>query len=129
MSGSRRRTTSDHAAPRSGLTTAGTPLDAEQIATWLREARQRNVYLIEGRVAMYLVSDRDQTVSIDALGLVVRFAAGEAIHTEDSYKYSDAEIGALAVDSGFAIERQWHDAQWRFSDVLLKAHIDSGTDG
>ena len=74
----------------------------------------------EGRVAMYLVSRRDQSVAIDALRLNVPFAAGEVIHTEDSYKYSDEEIGALAAAAGFAVERQWYDSQRRFSDILLR---------
>ncbi len=73
-----------------------------------------------GRIVMYLVSTRAQVVPIDALDLAVRFAAGEAIHTEDSYKYSDEEIAALAAASGFAVERQWYDPCRWFCDCLLR---------
>src|SRR5919108_2369334 len=74
----------------------------------------------EGRIVMELVSRRAQAVPIDALGIEVPFAAGEAIHTEDSYKYADKEIGALAAAAGFAVERQWYDAHRRFTDALLR---------
>jgi L-histidine N-alpha-methyltransferase len=68
-----------------------------------------------GRIEMYLVSPRAQRVRIDALDLVVPFDAGEAIHTENSYKYSLEEIAALAQDAGLALERRWLDASGRFS--------------
>jgi L-histidine N-alpha-methyltransferase len=72
-----------------------------------------------GRIQMHLVSLRPQRVTIRALGLVVDFAEGEAIHTEDSYKYSLAEIAALAGASGFRIDRQWLDSGRRFALSLL----------
>src|SRR5258708_1154848 len=40
-----------------------------------------------GRVEMYLDSPSPQRVRIEALDLEVSFAAGESIHTENSYKY------------------------------------------
>src|SRR6185437_10350974 len=40
------------------------------------------------RIEIYIESLRDQTVGIDALGLRVRFARGERIHTENSHKYT-----------------------------------------
>jgi uncharacterized SAM-dependent methyltransferase len=72
-----------------------------------------------GRVLMYLVSRAAQSVRIDALDLEVRFAAGEEVHTEDSYKYSPAEIESLAADSGLRLERRWLDEQGRFCVALL----------
>jgi L-histidine N-alpha-methyltransferase len=78
--------------------------------------RHRAVYNAEaGRMEMYLDSLCDQTVPIHRLALDVHFTEGEAIHTENSYKYSLAEIGALAEAAGFGIERQWLDAEKRFS--------------
>ena len=78
--------------------------------------RHRAVYNEdEGRVEMYLVSTRAQRVAIDRLGLEVAFAEGEAIHTENSYKYSVAEIAALAGAAGLRLERQWFDPERRFS--------------
>lgn len=74
----------------------------------------------EGRIEMHLVSDRDQSVLIDDLGLVLAFAEGESIHTENSYKYSLAEIDALAAAAGFSVDGQWFDADQRFSVNLWK---------
>ena len=72
-----------------------------------------------GRVEIYLVSARAQRVSIDRLHLEVPFAAGERVHTENSYKYSLAEIEDLAAASGLLLQRQWLDANHRFSVNLL----------
>jgi L-histidine N-alpha-methyltransferase len=72
-----------------------------------------------GRIEMYLVSSRAQRVRIDDLGLDVSFAEGEAIHTEDSYKYSRSEIEMLAREAGLVIQRQWLDADQRMSVNLL----------
>ena len=81
----------------------------------------RAVYNEEaGRVEMYLVSTSAQRVRIDRLGLVVDFAAGEAVHTENSYKYALAEIDALARAAGLAVEHRWLDAEGRFSLNLFK---------
>ena len=68
-----------------------------------------------GRVEMHLVSERAQTVAIDALDLSIDFAAGETIHTENSYKYSRQEIEELATRSGLVVEHQWFDADELFS--------------
>jgi dimethylhistidine N-methyltransferase len=72
-----------------------------------------------GRIEMWLVSIRPQRVRIDRLGLTVEIAAGEAIHTEDSYKYSDAEIETLARESGHVLQARWLDREQLFSDNLL----------
>jgi uncharacterized SAM-dependent methyltransferase len=68
---------------------------------------------------MYLVSTRAQSVFIEGLGLSLSFAAGEEIHTENSYKYSLVEIDALAKAAGLHLEHQWFDAERRFSENLL----------
>ncbi|HYL80384.1 MAG TPA: L-histidine N(alpha)-methyltransferase [Candidatus Acidoferrum sp.] len=82
--------------------------------------RHRAVYNEEpGRIEMYLVSDRSQRVHIGSLGIEIPFAEGEAIHTEDSYKYSLPEIDALADAAGFVLERQWFDAGHRVSVNLI----------
>jgi L-histidine Nalpha-methyltransferase len=74
----------------------------------------------EGRIVMELVSHRDQLVHIGALEIDVPFGAGESIHTEDSYKYSDEEIHTLAAAAGFAVARQWYDTKRRFSECLFR---------
>ncbi len=82
--------------------------------------RHRAVYdEAAGRVEMYLVSMQAQRVPIERLGLEVTFAAGEAIHTENSYKYAPSEIDALAEAAGLRVEQRWLDGGRRFSDNLL----------
>lgn len=72
-----------------------------------------------GRIQMYLVNECAQSVAIDELNLVVPFAAGEAIHTEDSYKYSLEEIATLARSAGLVVVRQWFDVARRFCETLF----------
>jgi len=74
----------------------------------------------EGRVVLELVSRRDQQVSIGALDLVVELRDGEAIHTEDSYKYSHEEVAALAAAADLEVERSWLDERGYFSLHLLR---------
>ena len=69
----------------------------------------------EGRIAMYLVSEVEQSVSIDHLQLEVSFAAGEAVHTEYSYKYSRQEIEQTTTTAGLGLVRHLLDAENRFS--------------
>jgi dimethylhistidine N-methyltransferase len=78
-----------------------------------------------GRIEMYLVSTRDQRVTIGQIGLTVDFAANETIHTENSYKYSLMEIRAVATAAGFQDQRFWQDAAGRFNLHLLATRIDS----
>ena len=73
----------------------------------------------ESRMEMHLVSRQRQSVAIDALQLTVEFEEGETIHTENSYKYSESDLQALAADSGFAIEQIWTDSRSWFADALL----------
>ena len=87
----------------------------------LRAFDHRAVYDEDaGRIRMSLVSRRDQVAPIAALGLRVPLAAGEAIHTENSYKYSLAEIRALAEAAGLEVERQWLDEGRRFCESLFR---------
>jgi L-histidine Nalpha-methyltransferase len=91
--------------------------------------RHRAVYdEEEGRVAMYLVSARRQRVTIDRLGLAVSFDEGEAMHTEDSFKYSPDEIGRVAQHAGFDIETRWVDSGGRFSLNLLSSSQQSSAE-
>lgn len=71
-----------------------------------------------GRIEMHLESERDQVVRVDALDLDVPFARGERIHTEDSYKYSDAEVVELGRAAGFRVERAYTDSADRFLSVV-----------
>ncbi len=68
---------------------------------------------IAARIEMYLVSLADQRVR--AAGEEFAFAAGEAIHTEDSHKYTIASFQALARAAGFAPTAYWTDPNSLFS--------------
>jgi uncharacterized SAM-dependent methyltransferase len=61
----------------------------------------------EGRIEMYLISQRSQTVRIGAEQF--HFAEGEKITTEFSYKYSPDQFVALARAVGFEFQRLWTD--------------------
>lgn len=88
----------------------------------LRAFRHRAFYNeAMGRIEIYIESLVDQTVRIEKLNLEVVFAAGELIHTENSYKYDRAGIARLAHDTGFEHSRTWLDSQERFSSNLLLA--------
>jgi len=62
----------------------------------------------KGRVEMHLESLRDQVVGLGSQ--VRRFARGERIHTENSYKYAPQEFEALLRDAGFGSVRRWDSA-------------------
>jgi dimethylhistidine N-methyltransferase len=82
--------------------------------------RHRAVYQErEGRVAIDLISQQAQRISIEGLDLDLEFEAGEAIHIEDAWKYAPAEIDALAASASFELDRRWLDAEGRFSINLL----------
>jgi len=71
-----------------------------------------------GRMEMYLVSRRSQTVRIHELGLSVDFAEGEAIHTENSYKYDLRQLADLAVETGYRAAATWLDSREQFTCQL-----------
>ncbi len=72
----------------------------------------------EGRIEIYFRSLRHQEVRVAGRRFV--FAEGERVHTEYSYKYDEAGIGALAGKGGFSIERSWTDPARLFAVVFLK---------
>jgi dimethylhistidine N-methyltransferase len=75
-----------------------------------------------GRIEIYIESLADKRVRIEKLDLEIEFAAGELIHTENSYKYDKAGIAQLAVATGFELSHTWLDSQERFSSNLLLAN-------
>ena len=72
-----------------------------------------------GRVEMHLVSLRPQTVHL--AGHAFPFAAGESIHTENSYKFTVEEFQHLAAGAGFAPARAWTDPDRLFSLHYMRA--------
>jgi dimethylhistidine N-methyltransferase len=85
------------------------------LAQWRHKALYNEA---QGRIEMHLVSRVAQRVSLQ--GRTFRFAAGETIHTENSYKYSVAEFRELASRAGFATDTVWVDADRLFSLHLLQ---------
>jgi dimethylhistidine N-methyltransferase len=71
-----------------------------------------------GRVEMHLVSLRHQWVRVG--GVLVPFAAGETIHTENSHKYTVEEFGRLADRVGFRPVKVWTDPDRLFSVQLYE---------
>ena len=86
----------------------------------VEEFDHQAVYLErEGRIEMRLVSQKACRVWIPGCDLTVDFAAGEAIHTENSHKYSPEEIDELAAASGLRTQARWLDVDNLFSLSLL----------
>ncbi len=67
-----------------------------------------------GRVEMHLISQVAQDVCIEALGVEIPFAEGEAIHTESSHKYTTERLSSLAAQAGLIEEASWSDDQGWF---------------
>jgi dimethylhistidine N-methyltransferase len=63
----------------------------------------------KSRIEMYLVSMTDQEVRMRRLGMRVRFAAGERIHTENSHKYTPAGVRRMLRDAAFKPRHTWTD--------------------
>ncbi len=74
----------------------------------------------ESRIELHLQSEREQRVAIRALGVEARFAEGERIHTESSYKFTRAALRALFAAAGFGWERSWSDDRRWFAVHLLR---------
>lgn len=66
-----------------------------------------------GRIEINLRSLTEQAVRLD--GQAYRFAEGERLHTEYSYKYTVGEFAALAARAGFQSRRRWTDPEGLFS--------------
>jgi dimethylhistidine N-methyltransferase len=85
-------------------------------------ARFRHVALWNesaGRVEMHLESAVEQEARV--AGRAFRFARGETIHTENSYKYTFAQFERLAAGADLAVRRVWADPAARFSVQWLTA--------
>lgn len=74
---------------------------------------------VAGRVEMYLVSERQQT--IDVLGRPFHFRTEERIHTENSYKYTLDSLAQTATAGGWKVGRTFLDADSLFAVAELTA--------
>ncbi len=75
----------------------------------------------EGRIEMYLESDRHQVVRVGEKRF--EFSKGERILTEYSYKYSIDGFSALAGQAGWSRRKSWADENKYFAVMYL--HVDS----
>jgi uncharacterized SAM-dependent methyltransferase len=71
-----------------------------------------------GRIDMFLDSTCAQSVRVN--GRSFALAAGEAIHTESSYKYSPKEIEALVGAAGLTLDAQWSDGRFAVNLVRVR---------
>jgi uncharacterized SAM-dependent methyltransferase len=72
-----------------------------------------------GSVDSFLQARRAARVDVASIDLRVSFEAGERIHTESSYKFSDRDVAELGAATGFRLSSTWHDRARRFSVHLL----------
>lgn len=83
--------------------------------------RHRAVYNEDAeRIEMYLVSQKNQHVSIPVLGADYQFEQGETILTEVSQKYSKSRLKQLVAASGFA-DRAHYTPENEYYSLLLLA--------
>jgi len=71
----------------------------------------------KSRIEMHLASKKRQKVRVGSA--TFDFRAGEAIHTENSYKYSAESFAALARGAGWTMEQVWTDAGRNFAVCAL----------
>ena len=72
-------------------------------------------------IEMRLRAERPMRVHVDALDLVVDFAAGEELRTEISAKFRRAGVDRELTAAGFAPRRWWTDPAGRFAQSLAMA--------
>ena len=89
----------------------------EHRAAW-NEAASRIEMHLDSRLAQRVrVTGLDQ----DGLDFEVEFAAGESIHTENSYKYRPGQAEAMLAEAGFAPVGSWTDDLGWFGVCLGRA--------
>jgi len=72
----------------------------------------------EHRIEMHLESLADQVVHV--AGVQIGFRKGERMHTENSHKFTEPRLTALARHGGWRVERIWTDAERFFAVALLR---------
>jgi dimethylhistidine N-methyltransferase len=72
-----------------------------------------------GSVDSFLRSRRSHDVTIPHAGMTLHFDEGELVHTEWSFKFSVADVAALAGQNGFTLSKTWYDDSHGFAVHLL----------
>lgn len=73
----------------------------------------------ESRIEMHLESVRDQIAMVGDYGF--RFAAGETIHTENSYKHRPEAFEAIVERAGWKVAQRWASDEPAFAIYALTA--------
>ncbi len=73
----------------------------------------------KSRIEMHL--EARETLTVTWQGGARTFAAGERIHTENSYKYRPQAISGLLEESGFGTVKMWTDPNAWFALVYARA--------
>ena len=76
---------------------------------------------LAGAMQSFLISQKEQDVAIRATGETFHFDAWEAIHTENSHKYTISGIEEMTTLSNFKVETVFQDKKSYFADILLAA--------
>lgn len=88
-----------------------------QLGDWQHVAKFNE---LENRIEMHLVARH--AVLVQWPGGAREFAAGESIHTENSYKYTRDRLLALLEQAGFSPTNTWCDANNWFMVCHARAH-------
>jgi len=75
---------------------------------------------VKSRMEIYLESTRQQVAILRTPSVRVILAAGERIHTENSYKYTLPMVERMLCVSGFKLERTWYDRREWFGLHLAR---------
>lgn len=72
-----------------------------------------------GAIDSYLEARKAMTVRVKGAGLHATLDAGERIHIESAYKYTQGDVARIASATGFKLSQTWSDRADRFSVHLL----------
>ncbi|MER2998917.1 L-histidine N(alpha)-methyltransferase [Pontibacter populi] len=72
----------------------------------------------KGVMKSFIISQQDQEVTVQATGQTFQFKAWEAIHTENSYKFTLALAETIGQENGFEVKQVFQDKNQYFADVL-----------
>jgi dimethylhistidine N-methyltransferase len=75
----------------------------------------------ENRIEMHILSLKDQLVRF--ANMTLRFAQGETIHTENSYKFNPKQFENFVETIGFSKLRFWTDPEELFAVYLLEVSV------
>ena len=73
---------------------------------------------MKGRVEMWLHSKVEQEVPVEALGLTIRFGAGEGVRTEISAKFTPESAAAMFAEADLELVELYTDPDDLFGLAL-----------